>query len=645
MPPGGADDGEDPPRPRPARRPVGPRIDDRLISAVVTQLRRGHAVRRRLPGDGRIAIDRPLPFLALYRPPPGRLDPGTAALVEGEASYLIAPRARGSRAPTQRLVEAVVETLGEVFGAFLVVELWSAAPPPRGEEDPAAPPAFRVVAARGDVDDPSTARLLAALARVRLHRVAADVELRPGGRLAPPGFAPVLAAPERRRRRCQVVGLEVRAVYQDPSGTAEYPLLRQVLQRQVGRALKQGFFEFVHSETPARPAHYQALGRRAVVKAVWTVDAALADIAASFDLLLLVTPTNTEQAWRAFQRSRYGHVPPFRYRPIPFDPALLKRRLYQIPIERVEDPTLLRLFEDKRRELDLKLTLLMDRGTPRFLPTSVATYGAVDGGLAGTAAHLLTALPPEREGGGRGALDAGDFRVRADAELAHYRSRDPSLDARVEVRDDIASLMVSAGRLLVGSGLRFPSARVDALLQHEIGTHVVTWHNGRAQRFRLLASGLPGYDELQEGLGVFAEWVVGGLDPVRLRMLAARVLAVRLLLDGAALPDAHRYLRDVGLSARGAFLVAARVWRGGGFVKDAVYLRGLQSVLDHLRDGGELRTLFVGKIARTHVGIVDELLRRRILTPARLLPRYLEDEAHAGRLAAARNGIAIAELL
>jgi hypothetical protein len=76
-----------------------------------------------------------------------------------------------------------------------------------------------------------------------------------------------------------------------------------------------------------------------------------------------------------------------------------------------------------------------------------------------------------------------------------------------------------------------------------------------------------------------------------------------------------------------------------------VYLRGLQSVLDHLHGGGDLRTLLVGKIAQGHVAIVEELLRRRILTPARLLPRYLEDDVHAGRLAAARNGITVADLL
>ena len=38
-------------------------------------------------------------------------------------------------------------------------------------------------------------------------------------------------------------------------------------------------------------------------------------------------------------------------------------------------------------------------------------------------------------------------------------------------------------------------------------------------------SALPSYEETQEGLAVLAEYVVGGLDPRRMRVLAARVVA------------------------------------------------------------------------------------------------------------------------
>ena len=56
---------------------------------------------------------------------------------------------------------------------------------------------------------------------------------------------------------------------------------------------------------------------------------------------------------------------------------MLKRELYKIPIERVEDPALQRLFQEKQEELELKLTMLRDRDTPRFLYESLQLFGGV----------------------------------------------------------------------------------------------------------------------------------------------------------------------------------------------------------------------------------------------------------------------------
>jgi mannose-1-phosphate guanylyltransferase/phosphomannomutase len=63
--------------------------------------------------------------------------------------------------------------------------------------------------------------------------------------------------------------------------------------------------------------------------------------------------------------------------------------------------------------------------------------------------------------------------------------------------------------LCISSAYRVSSRRVPALLHHEVGTHRVTRHNGMAQSIRLFASGLAGYDALQEGLAVLAEYVCG----------------------------------------------------------------------------------------------------------------------------------------
>src|SRR5690606_17407786 len=131
--------------------------------------------------------------------------------------------------------------------------------------------------------------------------------------------------------------------------------------------------------------------------------------------------------------------------------------------------------------------------------------------------------------------------------------------------------------------LRVPAHRVDALLQHEIGTHVVTFANGSAQPLGLLATGLAGYEELQEGLAVLSEHLVDGLDTSRLRLLAARVVAVRSVIDGADFVETYRLLAEEhDVDPTTAFTVAMRVHRGGGLTKDAVYLRGLVRLLGYL---------------------------------------------------------------
>ena len=143
--------------------------------------------------------------------------------------------------------------------------------------------------------------------------------------------------------------------------------------------------------------------------------------------------------------------------------------------------------------------------------------------MVAEATEILDRLPgsPRRRGG---TVGAAALAAAAQIEIDRYRERYPELEATVQLREDVTSLMVSSGSLLVGSGMHFTTRRVNPLIQHEVGTHVVTYWNGAAQRLKLLATGLAGHDELQEGLAVLAEYLVDGLTPARLRTLAGRVM-------------------------------------------------------------------------------------------------------------------------
>ena len=102
-------------------------------------------------------------------------------------------------------------------------------------------------------------------------------------------------------------------------------------------------------------------------------------------------------------------------------------------------------------------------------------------------------------------------------EIDFYRQSCPEFKAKAVVTDDVSGLIVSRGKLMINSEMNLPSSRVEALLAHEVGTHLLTYYNGRLQPFQQLYSGLAGYEELQEGLAVLSEYLVDGLSAGRMQ--------------------------------------------------------------------------------------------------------------------------------
>ncbi len=627
------------------RRP-NRRISGALIDAVCERLTKNQHVRRSLPGGGRLHVDRQLPFLCVYRRPIDRDDVGTDQLVKTSASYLIAPGDARHDEQISELVQRTVATLAGEFGAFLILELWSA--PDGGQaNDPAVPtvrPTFTVHVSDEEDVDRTVEVLEARLAKIKILKQGVTVEVVREGACHPPGLDPLLSEADARALDCTIIGLAVPPVYRKLASDQVFPPVMRALRRSLGLALRKAIFEFSCSKSTRHPAHYHALGRRAVVKAVWEVDRQLAEVSDAFDYLLLLNPVNSNDAYQSFKRRKFERVPTFHYRPLPIDTGLLKRQLYKVPIERIEDPALQHIFQEKQEELELKITMLRDRDTPAFIHESQQLFGAVDDELFDLAKDLLERLPrtatkakEKAKDGDR--VDAEEFAQRARAQIERYRQTFPGFEAAVRVTENVSGLIVSRGKLMINRRLSVPRGRVDALLAHEVGTHLLTYYNGRAQPFRQLYSGLAAYEGLQEGLAVMAEYLVGGLSRDRMRQLAARVVAARHLVDGASFVETFGVLRDTyGFGKRSAYTTTMRIYRGGGLTKDVVYLRGLRSVVRHVREGHKLRPLYVGKFALHHLPMIQELRHREVLKAAPLEPSYLSHKGAAARLAGVREG-------
>ena len=609
------------------------------LARIETDLEKGEPVRLDLLG-GYLDVERPLPVLVAYRA--RAEDDPTAQMLIGHTSFLVVSRS-ADLADVRDLVRVLVRRQADEFGAFLLVELWDAVAPENALYGDGI--GFRVWTAETGDGVPQPAEVLRdALKTVRIGRSTAAVEIDTSAPIAPPGLEPLVRDDELRELGCVLLGLEIPAVYRAGDAGPVFPRPLRILRRRITDALQKTFFEFIRLDTNQKLKDHRELGRRRLVQVGSDIDQRLAAIAGGLEVLLHITPMNNDAAFKEFVDAGFEKNPAFHYRVLPFDPDLVKRELYELPIEDISDPTVASLLREKRLELDRTITLLEDRDTPRFLAGSLQLYAEVDGALLDEADRILSKVSPTPQSGEKVAPEA--FASRARREIDLYRAAVPDISAAVHLRDDMPGIMVSSGQLHLSSRARIGRGRVEALIQHEVGTHIVTYENGLVQPLLLLSAGLPGYEQTQEGLAMFAEYVCGGLETNRLRTVAARIVAVDMMTRGADFVEVFRRIhRDIELPAESAWSVTMRVMRGGGSTKDAIYLRGLMDVLDHVASGHPLEPLLVGKIAIEHVPLIEELLWRQVLKPARLRPRWLDADGASERLERAREGVDLVELV
>jgi len=625
-------------------------ISDQFINTIVERLDENKRVRRNLPEWGRIHVDRQLPFLCVYRRPTRRPDEGTQRLIMGQPAYLTASSQKSLASGLSQLVQSTSKVMSRAFGSFLIIEIWSGLEENSDAEVAAVlpNPAFNIVVSKHNEIMDTVEVLQTELSKIKIHQKRAQVNIIRTAKIATPPRLPAYIPQDiAKELGCTTIGIVVRPIYRQIKTGETLPIVHQRMIREFSLALQRTFFAFVRNQTKYRPPHYQMLGRRAMVKSVWSIDKQLAEISNSFDFLLQVTPINTSSAWRKFKRQRFEKRPIFQYRPHFVDPALLKRKLWNVKIERIEDPTIQHLFREKRKELDIQISMLGNINSSQFFYGSMELYGKLNRELVSTAKEILKKVSPHsRESSGQKSLNAQEFAEVARAHVDYYRDISPDFKAKVHVQHNITGLLVSHGNLLVGDQVNIPQSRVEALLSHEIGTHILTYYNGQAQPFKLLFSGLAGYEELQEGLAVLAEYLVGGLSKPRLRLLAARVVAADSLIDGATFIDTYRLLTDTyRFKQRTAFNIVVRIYRAGGLTKDAVYLRGLMQLLKHLQNEPFSDLLFSGKFATDHIPIIQELQRRHVHELPRLLPRFLTAPQTKGRLELIGRGLSVIDLI
>ena len=573
--------------------------------------------------SGRVHLDRWLPFLVLNCSENSTESLARRIAVNSPAYLIWSP---GDRDEAKEALEAVLGRLREEVGPVLLVEVDDAPPQTLPKDSPRL--------ADFDVAIGSCAGEGARAALAALQKSIGELTVNfrtPQISVGDPGD-PLLGT----WKGCQRVSVTIPQVHRAQDGDT-YPQVTHQLTGAFVEALQCAVAAFIGKVSGSKPPHHRALGRSAVLAAALKADKKLDALARSYDFLLSISPINTAEARSRFFECGEQPEPDFRYRPLTVDPDTVKRDLYAIDLSVIEDLLLERILREKRREIDMQLTMLSTRNTTAFRPASMLLYGPVTSDLLEAAHSVLDAVKPSARKGP--SAESSAIAAGARKLVAYYRTIDPRFEAKVEVRDDVAGMLVSGDKLMIASDTCISGHRLDPLLAHEVSVHLLTYFNGATQGLTIFRTGLAHYEGIQEGLGVFAEWAVGGLTAQRLRLLAGRVVAVEAMTAGASFIEVYRRLKqDLGFARTSAFNITARVFRSGGLAKDAIYLKGFLEIVERVATGQSLDAFWLGKIAPEHVDAVDELLERGLLHPPVFVPEFLARQDAQERISRLRAG-------
>ncbi|PIQ76112.1 hypothetical protein COU78_05945 [Candidatus Peregrinibacteria bacterium CG10_big_fil_rev_8_21_14_0_10_49_24] len=339
------------------------------------------------------------------------------------------------------------------------------------------------------------------------------------------------------------------------------------------------------------------------------------------DLLLLkhLKPVNLEEERaRLVQDKRYN--PMFQYREPEIDLDEAERKLQN----RIEDSSGLGiLLEKKRQELLIRIELLRSRGdATRFTQQSRALYGAPTSALihdaeAALRERMACELPtPKKE-----LLTATEVQKIFAKALERYSLHDWQATVRPKL---VADCTVGGRHIYIRASALFEETHVEALMAHEIETHILTAENGSHQPYAIFRNGCANYLDTQEGLAIYNQNRIYGPFHEKRFNPPRNLLGLAFGLEHS-FAETRRYLKEeLGYGEEKALNQAISIKRGlgdtshpGGFTKSLVYFRGLRAVEQFVRNGGDLTRLYVGKIAMEDLAMVEKVpeLQKPLLLP------------------------------
>ncbi len=340
------------------------------------------------------------------------------------------------------------------------------------------------------------------------------------------------------------------------------------------------------------------------------IDKYMDSLVRKIELLSYVNPINIEETKEKFFASKYLTDPVFIYPEIDFDKFNLHREFFSQPLELIEDEKIKKLYEDIIYSYSGLIQCIETIGEGRkFYYNSLHSFGTPTEQDVENAKFILHFEDED---------NSEIFQPKYSCQEAEsiFRTYAMNYDFTFDIKHSstmgaIAMVLNNIKTLVINSNHTFSDSEMNILTNHEIGVHMVTTMNGLLHPLKIFSHGFPNYEETQEGLAVFSEYMSGNLTVKRLKELAYRVIAVDSLAKGYSFSKTFRLLHNTyDLNREDAFYISVRAHRGGGFTKDYLYLSGLKKVYNYYKSGKSLDVLLTGKVCLEYANQINYLIEK-----------------------------------
>ena len=510
-----------------------------------------------------------------------------------------------------RILKVLVQQLESRFGGCMLIDLHSYNWKVRAYEHA---PVFNIGTARVNVQrwNKTLRTLEQELSMVSLPHLTIDIARNRVFK----GFGYQAAFIREHFNHTLLVPIEIKKVYMDELTGQVYPLVLDKLRECIYLAVVNTAVAF-NKRLRASDLKTSELLPAEIEPIVLKVDKALYRLVRGLETLNCVNPINVLQEKRRFYAQR-NYQPQLRYRQLKVDPYEFKEHLYQLPVSEIQEPMIRGLYRDAINNFAIKIDMLTHIGTSQFLYNSLRYYGRPSPRDIENAKFILHA--PEVPG-----WEVSE-EIRAAEGLVNFEvaAEKYGLDCTVLLSNKIvAKAMVdnSRGILYINQNAVFSNLEMEALIHHELGVHMLTTMNSMAQPLNLFKLGLPGNTYTQEGLAILSEYYASAINMARLKQLALRVLAVDMMVCGLSFSAVYRRLHEENsVSAEEAFGLTIRVFRGGGFTKDYLYLCGFRDMVA-MAKSRKIDNLLIGKTGANYIDTLDQLVARGILNSPKLMAK------------------------